>query len=301
MRIDADRRSLRPAAAQPAACRSPTAATCAATTACRRPTTSGCRARALLTFEEIAALADVFADSASTACGSPAASRCCGAICRRSIAALAARPAVRDLALTTNGVLLERRPRRCATPGLHRITVSLDTLTAIASSADAVRRARRGARRHRRRRARRLRRAQDRHRRDARRQRRRAGRRCSSTAASVGAEVRFIEYMDVGGATHWSPDAVVSRREMLDALEAHYGPIAPLGEHVVGAGGSLRAARRHWRSASSRRRPSRSARTCDRSRLTADGVWLMCLYAQAGTDSAASAARGRLARGAASG
>ena len=22
----------------------------------------------------------------------------------------------------------------------------------------------------------------------------------------VGAEVRFIEYMDVGGATHWSPD-----------------------------------------------------------------------------------------------
>ena len=24
--------------------------------------------------------------------------------------------------------------------------------------------------------------------------------------------------------------------------------------------------------------------TCDRSRLTADGVWLMCLYASAGTD-----------------
>ena len=29
--------------------------------------------------------------------------------------------------------------------------------------------------------------------------------------ADVGAEVRFIEYMDVGGATRWSPDAVVSR------------------------------------------------------------------------------------------
>ena len=31
-----------------------------------------------------------------------------------------------------------------------------------------------------------------------------------------GAEVRFIEYMDVGGATHWSIDRVVSRREILD-------------------------------------------------------------------------------------
>ena len=29
------------------------------------------------------------------------------------------------------------------------------------------------------------------------------------------AELRFIEYMDVGGATHWSPDVVVSRRDIL--------------------------------------------------------------------------------------
>ena len=44
------------------------------------------------------------------------------------IAQLAALPAVRDLALTTNGVLLPTRPRRCGDAGLHRITVSLDTL-----------------------------------------------------------------------------------------------------------------------------------------------------------------------------
>ena len=43
----------------------------------------------------------------------------------------------------------------------------------------------------------------------------------------VGAEVRFIEYMDVGGATHWSEESVVSRREMLQSLAAHYGPIEP--------------------------------------------------------------------------
>src|SRR5205807_9143684 len=40
---------------------------------------------------------------------------------------------------------------------------------------------------------------------------------------TAGAEVRFIEYMDVGGATRWSPDRVVSRREMLAALEQRYG------------------------------------------------------------------------------
>src|SRR6185369_3660832 len=33
-----------------------------------------------------------------------------------------------------------------------------------------------------------------------------------------GAEVRFIEYMDVGGATHWSPGAVLPRREMLERI-----------------------------------------------------------------------------------
>ena len=61
----------------------------------------------------------------------------------------------------------------------------------------------------------------------------------------IGAEVRFIEYMDVGGATRWSTDAVVSRREMLDALEAHYGGIVPHRRVVVGAGRSLPPARRH--------------------------------------------------------
>src|SRR5271154_30993 len=41
---------------------------------------------------------------------------------------LAEKPWVRDLALTTNGVLLEEQARALAAAGLHRITVSLDTL-----------------------------------------------------------------------------------------------------------------------------------------------------------------------------
>src|SRR5713101_3721392 len=36
-------------------------------------------------------------------------------------------------------------------------------------------------------------------------------------ARTQDAEVRFIEYMDVGGATHWSREQVVSQREILDA------------------------------------------------------------------------------------
>src|SRR5207249_139263 len=46
----------------------------------------------------------------------------------------------------------------------------------------------------------------------------------------VPAEVRFIEYMDVGGATRWSFDQVVSRKEMLERLERRYGRIEPVVE-----------------------------------------------------------------------
>ena len=46
----------------------------------------------------------------------------------------------------------------------------------------------------------------------------------------VGAEVRFIEYMDVGGATSWAVDKVCSRAAMLTRLSQHYGPIEPIVE-----------------------------------------------------------------------
>src|SRR5262249_10754146 len=46
----------------------------------------------------------------------------------------------------------------------------------------------------------------------------------------VCGEVRVIEYMDVGGATAWSMDRVVSRAEMLCLLEGHYGRIEPIVE-----------------------------------------------------------------------
>src|SRR6266550_2380350 len=41
---------------------------------------------------------------------------------------LASKPGIRDLAMTTNGVLLAENARALHEAGLHRLTVSLDTL-----------------------------------------------------------------------------------------------------------------------------------------------------------------------------
>jgi cyclic pyranopterin phosphate synthase len=96
------------------------------------------------------------------------------------------------------------------------------------------------------------------------------------------AEVRFIEYMDVGGATRWSPERVVSRREMLERIGAHYGavrpapdqdPRAPAERFVLSDGTAFGII-------ASTTEPF--CRTCDRSRLTADGMWFLCLYAADG-------------------
>ena len=45
-----------------------------------------------------------------------------------------------------------------------------------------------------------------------------------SRRASAGERRCFIEYMDVGGATLWTRQSVVSRLEILDRIAARYGP-----------------------------------------------------------------------------
>jgi cyclic pyranopterin phosphate synthase len=89
--------------------------------------------------------------------------------------------------------------------------------------------------------------------------------------------------MDVGGATRWNSAAVVSRAEMLDRLDAHYGGVVPLDEVSSAPADRYRLPDGTvFGIISSTTEPFCSS--CDRSRLTADGVWLMCLYANAGTD-----------------
>jgi cyclic pyranopterin phosphate synthase len=237
----------------------------------------------LLSFEEIGTIVDAFTelgvDRVRLTGGEPLLRRDLTTLIR----SLAARPAVRDLALTTNGVLLAPQARALREAGLHRITVSLDTLDRQRfrdltrfDSLDAVV----------------------------------AGIEAAANAGyaslkidsvvmrgvnddeltdllefgkRVGAEVRFIEYMDVGGATQWTPAAVVSRREILDALEAAYGGIVPVDEESSAPADRFTLPDgTTFGIISSTTEPF--CESCDRSRLTADGVWLMCLYAHAGTD-----------------
>jgi cyclic pyranopterin phosphate synthase len=99
------------------------------------------------------------------------------------------------------------------------------------------------------------------------------------------AEIRFIEYMDVGGATRWSRDDVVSQAEILDILARRYGIIEALKE---GERGSAPADRFRLPDGTTfgiiASVTAPFCGTCDRSRLTADGTWFVCLYAEQGID-----------------
>ncbi len=201
----------------------------------------------------------------------------------RLIEALARNPHLRDLAMTTNGILLTEHARALRQAGLHRLSVSLDTLQPerfraltwhgnldqVLAGIDAA-----GA----------------------------AGLEqlkidtvvlrgfnddelvdLIEYGRRVDAEIRFIEYMDVGGATQWSEASLVARADILATLSRHYGSILPEPEltsapadrfalpdgTVFGVIGST---------------TSPFCRTCDRSRLTADGQWYLCLYAEESID-----------------
>jgi cyclic pyranopterin phosphate synthase len=236
----------------------------------------------ILNFEEIAVLVDAFTtlgvDRVRLTGGEPLLRR----DLPRLIEQLAARPAIRDLALTTNGVLLAGQAATLRSAGLHRITVSLDTLRrdrfqalarfdelpAVLDGIHAAARAFDGIKidtvvvR---------------------------GRNDDELGAilefgrTVDAEVRFIEYMDVGGATGWSMDAVVPQREMLARLAAVYGPIEAIpGREAAPAERFRLPDGRTFGIIGSTTEPFCAA--CDRSRLTADGLWLLCLYARGGLD-----------------
>jgi len=237
----------------------------------------------LLTFEEITSLAGGFADLGVTRVrltgGEPLLRRDLHALVRM----LKANRRILDLALTTNGVLLSEQADALFGAGLGRLTISLDTLNPERFFA-VVRRDMHG------------------HVLDGISAARRAGFRGTKIDAVVlrgfnddeipdliefgrghDAEVRFIEYMDVGGATDWTPTQVFSREEMLASLSKRYGNITPLRED------STAPAERYQFSdgtvfgiIASTTAPF--CRKCDRSRLTADGLWYLCLYAKQGTD-----------------
>jgi len=192
-------------------------------------------------------------------------------------------PEIEELALTTNGLLLARHAAELREAGLDRITVSLDTLhperleefARSSHHADIL-----------------------------------AGLDAASSAGfrgtklntvvirgynddelenlivfgrERGLEVRFIEYMDVGGATRWDMDDVVSQAEILERLAVRFGPVTPVrGRGQAPAQRFQLADGTSFGIIASTTLPF--CRDCDRSRLTADGTWFLCLYSEEGVD-----------------
>jgi cyclic pyranopterin phosphate synthase len=236
----------------------------------------------ILDFEEIAVLVDCFTelgvDRVRLTGGEPLLRHDLPTLIRL----LAGKPALRDIALTSNGILLGEQAPSLAAAGLHRLTVSLDTLRddrfLRLTRRDSLSQVLRGI--------------------DA----------AAATGLplkldavimrgtnedelgdlieygkTVSAEVRFIEYMDVGGATHWSAERVYSRAAMLADLTRRYGPIETLREETSAPADRFRLPDGTvFGVISSTTEPF--CRSCDRARLTADGMWYLCLYARIGTD-----------------
>ncbi len=196
---------------------------------------------------------------------------------------LADLPGLQDLAMTTNGLLLNRQAADLKEAGLKRLTFSLDTLD---------------------------------HQRFARLTKRDrldevlTGIRAAHEVGFVGSkintvvqrgfndgeignlldfgrdhamEVRFIEYMDVGGATQWSMDQVVSRTQILSQVAATHGKVEEIARTDSAPADRFRLADGTvFGIIASTTQPFCSS--CDRSRVTADGHWFHCLYARKGFD-----------------
>ncbi len=190
---------------------------------------------------------------------------------------------VEDVALTTNGILLERHAAELKAAGLNRITVSLDSLDPevfarmsggfggveeVLAGIEAARRAdllpikvnavvQRGVNDH-------------------------TVLDLVERFRGTGVIVRFIEYMDVGNRNHWEPERVVPSRELVALISARW-PIAPLERNYRGE-----VARRYAFADGAGEVGFISSVTqafcgdCSRARLSSDGALYTCLFAAQG-------------------
>ena len=192
---------------------------------------------------------------------------------------------VEDVALTTNAVLLAQHAAELKANGLHRITVSLDSLDpeifkqmsggfaerdrvleGIQSAVDAGLApikinavVQRGLNDH--------------------------------TALDLverfrgsGVIVRFIEYMDVGNRNHWSLDRVVPSKELLERIAQRW-PLHAVEENYHGEVAERYAfddGHGEIGFISSVTNPFCGA--CTRARLSSEGVFYTCLFATSGLD-----------------
>jgi cyclic pyranopterin phosphate synthase len=239
----------------------------------------------LLTFEEIARLVEIATrlgvEKVRLTGGEPLVRRELPTLVRM----LAAIPGVRDLTLTTNGVLLPEHADELKEAGLHRVTVSLDadddaTFTRMNDAGVPVSRVlagieaaeaaglgpiklnmvvKRGWNEH-------------------------AILPMARRFRGTGRILRFIEYMDVGHSNGWRLDEVITADEILSTISAEFplepmpptkaGEVAERFRYADGAGeiGVIASVSRPF------------CGDCNRARLSADGQLYTCLFATAGHD-----------------
>jgi cyclic pyranopterin phosphate synthase len=239
----------------------------------------------LLSFEEIERLVRIFTrlgvEKVRLTGGEPLVRRDLPTLVR----ALAATPRVRDLTLTTNGVLLSAQAGALKAAGLHRVTISLDAdddetfmrlndarvpVSRVLAGMEAAEAAglgpiklnmvvKRGWNEH-------------------------AILPMARRFRGTGRVLRFIEYMDVGHSNGWRLDDVVTADEILRLISSEFplepmeptapGEVAERYRYLDGSGeiGIIASVSRPF------------CGSCNRARLSADGKLYTCLFATEGHD-----------------
>lgn len=239
----------------------------------------------LLSFEEIERVAKCFARHGVTKLRLTGGEPLLRTGIEDLVARLAAIPEINDLALTTNGALLARKAATLAAAGLHRVTVSLDSLddTTFMAMNDVdfpVQKVLDGI--------------------DAAAQ---AGlgpikinmvvkRGVNDTSVidmaahfkGTGHTLRFIEYMDVGATNGWELGDVVAAQTLVETLNQAFPiePIAPAYPGEVATRWRYRDGTGEIGVISSVTQPF--CGNCTRARLSAVGALYTCLFAASGTD-----------------
>jgi GTP 3',8-cyclase len=235
----------------------------------------------VLTFEEIARLVRVLAglgvDEVRLTGGEPLVRRDLPTL----VGMLAAVDGVRDLSLTTNGVLLDRLAAPLVEAGLRRINVSLDSLNHVRfaeitrrDALDAVLRGLAEAEQH--------------------PELRPIKVNCVAVKGFTETEVpalaelarrkpyvvRFIEFMPLDADEAWREDDVLSGAEIRGIIEDRYGPLEELPAKASSTARRFRFADGHGEIGFVNPVSEPFCSSCDRIRLTADGQLRTCLFSR---------------------